>query len=782
MVVAAAGRPQGPAQALGARLPVSPVLDLGMFNLEVVQVSLEEIEEQRAEVEGMTKRLQEMKSDHEFALHRKDIEWENEMKRVNEEKEVFMTAEQSRFNELQKVHDEMKSKHWNDITRKQDNHIKVMQELENQYEFKLSMEMERYDKLSEEIESIQQRCEGLLEAHAQEHEARVREHEAKSKRIEKELKLEIDRLQDDAKHNEQAFNEVLNQQEQEYEKELQQLMEAAQVELSTERQNTNLMRKLVQARSTKIAQLDKKMDELKMAAHMRDVMLSADRVKNEKLEATLEHFKRHLKERESTLEDKEKGILELRRKNVTLDNFRFVLDHRVHQLMEERGPITEHIEGLEGHIDAMYEELEREYQSKQVTSQHVNAKDMKIRTLAAELSVLRSGLREKESYITSFKRDLSSLVNLTVPKDIEDAVKDAYHRYVKDEPPRQRGTAQHMRHRRTAAAAQMGGGMESHGSTILVSAAAEDEEEIYDEADQGNAHGGNDTLAGDQPVVDAEMSEALKEAYQQRDCVQRQAQSIKRKLRGAKDDSARRGQRQLGENSTLMKECNELRKENLTYRRKVDHLQQVINEFTQNEKKRMESEAQRTASNSTRRPATAGSRMTPHQQQHSQQQQHEAGRRTDPLMTVKRVQTPAGDEATVPMLHPAQPRRGKPHAHKLSAMNSSKRVSELRSQYDQQSLNLVQNLDENQRIIDMQRMEINQLRQRLAEVQQRKEAAVPAARGPRFGGRSHGVELPNVPDTDGESSQASGSRLGLYPADHSTVGGVSFNQAQIHDR
>ena len=51
-----------------------------------------------------------------------------------------------------------------------------------------------------------------------------------------------------------------------------------------------------------------------------------------------------MEERESTLEDKEKGILELRRKNITLDNFRFVLDHRVQQLMEERGPITRHIE------------------------------------------------------------------------------------------------------------------------------------------------------------------------------------------------------------------------------------------------------------------------------------------------------------------------------------------------------------------------------------------------------------------------------------------------------
>lgn len=45
--------------------------------------------------------------------------------------------------------------------------------------------------------------------------------------------------------------------------------------------------------------------------------------------------------------------------NITYTNTlcRFVLDHRLQQLMEERGPITAHIEGLEAHIRGMYDEL-----------------------------------------------------------------------------------------------------------------------------------------------------------------------------------------------------------------------------------------------------------------------------------------------------------------------------------------------------------------------------------------------------------------------------------------
>ena len=49
-------------------------------------------------------------------------------------------------------------------------------------------------------------------------------------------------------------------------------------------------------------------------------------------------------ERENALGDKEKMILHLRSENRTLDNFRYVLDHRLQQLMKERGPIAKHIE------------------------------------------------------------------------------------------------------------------------------------------------------------------------------------------------------------------------------------------------------------------------------------------------------------------------------------------------------------------------------------------------------------------------------------------------------
>ena len=44
---------------------------------------------------------------------------------------------------------------------------------------------------------------------------------------------------------------------------------------------------------------------------------------------------------------------------------------------------------------------------------------------------------------------------------------------------------------------------------------------------------------------------------------------LRHKLETTKKDAGRRGQRKLNENSQLMKECNELRTENITLKRKV---------------------------------------------------------------------------------------------------------------------------------------------------------------------------------------------------------------------
>ncbi len=334
-------------------------------------------------------------------------------------------------------------------------------------------------------------------------------------------------------------------------------MTAAQIELAAEREFTAEARALAQTRNTKISRLEKRIGELKMSNHARNVVLTAEKVRNAKLEATLRHFKRHMEERESTLEDKELGILHLRRKNVTLDNFRFVLDHRVEQLMKERGPITRHVRGLEAHIAAMYDELESEYYKMKRQGQQLGTKELKISTLGQEVNTLRGYLRQRDALIASFKRELSALAGLRAPNDIEAGIKRAYCHFVKEHHARSKAKLNYVA---------------LEASRSLSPDEARQIPETPEATSQKLLDVGNSARIT--------LHEALVEARSQRTFTQRVVGNLQRKLNISKDDQDRQQQIKLVENSHLIAECNRLRGENVFLSREVHHLRQNVKDHT----------------------------------------------------------------------------------------------------------------------------------------------------------------------------------------------------------
>jgi hypothetical protein len=82
----------------------------------------------------------------------------------------------------------------------------------------------------------------------------------------------------------------------------------------------------------------------------------------------------------------------------------------------------------------MYEELVVFFDQQKRDDTISQTKDRKINSMTKEVKMLRDLNRDKDIKISDMKRTLSNTVNLTTPKDIEDAVKDMYRVYVKVTP------------------------------------------------------------------------------------------------------------------------------------------------------------------------------------------------------------------------------------------------------------------------------------------------------------------------------------------------------------
>jgi WD40 repeat protein len=507
--------------------------DRRAFNVDAVLVSKEEMDEQAASLADLRAKLEQMKADTEYNLHRKDTEWGERLKGAKTETESALRAEHSRYEELQMRHEQYVRDHMEELDKRGAGHVRVTQELENQYEHKLATELARYDALAEEMEALRQRCEGLLEAQDARHARLAAEERHAAEQHTLTQTERIRQLHEDLKYNEVKFEEVLAQQEAEYERELQQLKGKAEGMLAEERQNTALKQGGLSAMKNKYEGLKKKKEEAEDKLRQTVHLFNKERERADKLATTLRHYELHLEQRESALEEKERTVLSLRSTNRTLDNFRFVLDHRLQQLAEEKGPLTQHIAGLEEHIRKMYDELVAEYQGKKSTASVIEQKDLKMGTLQRELNSLRAQFRERERTIAAFGRDLTAVVGLTVPKELEDATKDLYRQYVKGERPMARAPK---------GGAGGEGGKGGKGGGKPKGGDGDDDDDDDSDAEGGGGGGGG-----------GDGGEAAREARRQRDYMQKTVATLKKTLKQTKTEAAAHNRTAMSENSLLIR-------------------------------------------------------------------------------------------------------------------------------------------------------------------------------------------------------------------------------------
>lgn len=71
-----------------------------------------------------------------------------------------------------------------------------------------------------------------------------------------------------------------------------------------------------------------------------------------------------------------------------------------------------------------------EFGEKKDVARVLEQKELKVASLTQEVNGLRSLIRSKDRVIFGFKRELSSMVHIGLPKDLEQAVKARVAKYV----------------------------------------------------------------------------------------------------------------------------------------------------------------------------------------------------------------------------------------------------------------------------------------------------------------------------------------------------------------
>ena len=137
--------------------------------------------------------------------------------------------------------------------------------------------------------------------------------------------------------------------------------------------------------------------------------------RTEDQERQISMLKADIRDREATIDNKEKRIGELRMKAKELEKIKFVLDYKYKELKKDIEPKDTQIGHMKDQIKEMDEELERDVRTNHALGQALTDKAHKIDNLNLELKRQRALVQEKERQIVLFTTDLEKLVTEVGP-------------------------------------------------------------------------------------------------------------------------------------------------------------------------------------------------------------------------------------------------------------------------------------------------------------------------------------------------------------------------------
>jgi WD40 repeat protein len=526
------------------------------FNGDMATLLQEDLNDTNARVRTLSYQIKEVETQSGLTKHFLEKQAAEELKAQEEQFTRAMDIQKRNFMALEAQLTKHKMQTTDERSQQDAEHVKLTQKMESEYEHKLGVEMLRFDKLSEDMETLTQRCEEALQKQEDVLRSEITRIKKEHADVTRQLLAEKQELQAKLSETVRVNEEVLRQVTSEYEEEIQNLKVENLQQKIAESAEEAARDQMLQDGKNMAKKHEQKMEELKHQMAAQETKMTRLEQKNRETETILQAANNTISEMEASMAEKEAEIRHLRNNNRKLDNFRYVLDDKIQELQKERGPVNAHIQKLESHIRDMYEELVEEFNDKKHLDRVMNNKMLTIESLTNEVSKLRSENREKTRTIQALCHGLTKAIQHAMPRDTVDVVKRLYRTFVQ--------TDGNGKPERQGKGGDGTGAVDSSGgSTVSGSGRAKGAGgEAGDDGSQGgDAEGGG----GGSTVDESELLDnaaTVQEALRQRRHMERTTATLKHALKMKEDQLHTQAKLGLGQNSLLINECNNLRKEN----------------------------------------------------------------------------------------------------------------------------------------------------------------------------------------------------------------------------
>eukprot|EP01022_Parablepharisma_sp_SALTPOND_P021410 TRINITY_DN4214_c0_g2_i1.p1 TRINITY_DN4214_c0_g2~~TRINITY_DN4214_c0_g2_i1.p1 ORF type:complete len:1332 (-),score=238.62 TRINITY_DN4214_c0_g2_i1:10010-14005(-) len=394
----------------GVRAKVHETMDsLSLSMRHALRDMMEKIERLKEEKKGAEEMAEER-------IHSLRKELDREVAQLKTTHVKALDEEHNAYRRLQEQYEAECRRAENEKARILEEHNKELEEMDEKHKkeqriaFDLNNEkIELLEKqkaeFRDEIDGIQRSLKDQLEKIEATYQSKYDELKAQHNELLKRLK--IDGIK---------FEEALEQCEQEYEKEIENIKKAFYTDLRVARDNNEVLKKDIEKAEKDIKETTKTMEETKEQKKSYQEKAEELKIKKAQLETKVKEVEEQLKQRELIIREKEKEIKNLRNTNSHLENFRFVLDHKIISLKDEKLPMEEQIKNLEKQVNEMYQELERETETTRKLIEDKKSCEAKLENAKVQIKV-----QSEEVHITKRRLELLQYDMINVLKEPVDA-------------------------------------------------------------------------------------------------------------------------------------------------------------------------------------------------------------------------------------------------------------------------------------------------------------------------------------------------------------------------
>ncbi|XP_058799790.1 cilia- and flagella-associated protein 57 [Phymastichus coffea] len=401
-----------------------------LLHLDQILIGKEDLSDKVQTINDLNSRVKELETEHAYKTRQMTLQHNDKMQEVHQSYCEAIEELRDKIDKLEEDHANEISSINVEIARTKAAHEEAMRQMEISYDAKLIVEYDKYSEFElrygdmredyeRQLAELANKSKAVLDETVARYEERLHEKELQLKEAHEEMAEEI------------RTHEIIKEQiEDDADREIINLRTSYEGALYEERQLVLKLKGEAGVLRNKHAMSQKDLEEVKYQLSSLKDELNQLKGRKDALEKDVADLKSEVQERDATIQDRDKKINDLNLANQELEKIRFVLNHRISELMGQIEPRDKEIAELKEKITDMENELLGLNKTNQNQQLRLCEREEKLRAAKREIELESQRRKGCQQMLRKIRIELLNTAGLIQePNALKSAVIRLYHRY-----------------------------------------------------------------------------------------------------------------------------------------------------------------------------------------------------------------------------------------------------------------------------------------------------------------------------------------------------------------